>query len=76
MKITSCIAVTLFLSGLTTTNLLADEHISSRSFESDKVYLDTLTLRIGSTNVFIDTSNENGGVFGINEPDDSGITTT
>lgn len=58
---------------LLSTNVVAEEQILSRSFESDKVYLDTITLRIGSTNAMVDTENVNGGVIGISEPDDSGI---
>lgn len=63
----------VFTSALSSFGVMAEEQISSRSFESDKVYLDTLTFRIGSTNAMIDTANVNGGVIGINEPDDSGI---
>jgi opacity protein-like surface antigen len=62
----------VLITGLTT-RVFAEEQILNRSFESDKVFLDTLSLRIGSSKAFIDTTNVNGGVIGISEPDDSGI---
>lgn len=54
-------------------DILADQQVLSRSFESDKIYIDTLTFRIGSTSAMVDTTNVNGGVIGLNEPDESGV---